>query len=69
MEEGDQMKCPYRKFALEYQHFGSEEFHHHEEFEECYKYDCPFYIKIEKREVCTRAKLEVIENNATKYSF
>ena len=63
------MKCPYRKFWLEYQHFGSQEYNHHEEFEECYKSECPFYIKRDKRELCTRAKLEVIENNATKYSF
>lgn len=63
------MKCPYRKFVLEYNHFGSPEHHRHEEYEECYKGECPFYIKRDERELCTRAKLEVIENNGTKYSF
>lgn len=64
-----QMKCPFRKFSLEYQHFGSQEFNHHEEFEECYKDDCPFYVKTGERDLCKRVLVEVIENNATKYSF
>lgn len=63
------MKCPFRKFSLEYDHFVSGEKHHHEEYEECYKDDCPFYAKTEKRELCTRAKLEVIENNVKNYTI
>ena len=63
------MKCPYRKFSLEYNHFGSQEYNHHEEFEECYKDECPFYIKTDKCEFCMRAKVEVIENNVKNYTI
>ena len=54
------MKCPFRKFSLEYEHFVSGEKHHHEEFEECYENDCPFYLKTEKKEHCKRCLTEVI---------
>ena len=63
------MKCPYRKFTVEYNHFGSSEYNHHEEYEECYQYDCPFYVKTDKRELCIRAKLGVIVNNSITYTI
>lgn len=63
------MKCPYRKFSLEYELCISGEKHHHEEFEDCYKHDCPFYVKRENRELCRRAFIEVIENNDKNYAI
>lgn len=63
------MKCPFRKHSVDYELCISGEKHHHEEFEECDAHDCPFYVKSEKRELCKRVLVEVIENNAQNYSF
>lgn len=37
------MKCPYRKAVYIYRNSHDSETERHEEYEDCYKNDCPFY--------------------------
>lgn len=63
------MKCPFRIHSIERDNFMDGAKQHNEEFEECYKNDCPFYAKKEKREFCMRANLEVITNHVENYTI
>lgn len=42
------MKCPYRKAVYIYRNSHDSETERHEEYEDCYKDDCPYYVP-EKR--------------------
>ena len=71
-KRGRPMKCPYRKTTFDLKGVGLSGTE--EQFQECYKEECPFYIA-ERRfqggiivpEYCGRANKELKENQNGKY--